>query len=315
MNAVKIMMIILTLILLFLVVNALYVVNEREQVVITQFGKPVGDPVYNPGLHIKVPIIQVVNRFEKRFLEWDGDADKLTTKDKRFIWVDVYARWRIEEPKLFLERLRDERSAQSRIDDILDGATREIIAKHKLVEVVRSTNRTPQSDEEMDEDIKTSFQTISTGRSQIEKMIFNAARNPIELLGIELLDFRFKRINYTEEVQREIDDRMISERKRIAEKYRSEGSGEMMRIMGEKERDLKKIISEAYRKAQIIIGEGDAEAVRIYAEAYNQSDESRKFYSFLKTMETYLDTFSSQDTLIMSTEGEYYKYLRDAAGQ
>jgi membrane protease subunit HflC len=309
------MMFLLTLILLFLAVNALYVVNEREQVVITQFGKPVGDPVYEPGLHIKVPIIQVANRFDKRFLEWDGHPNELTTKDKRFIWIDVFARWRIEDPKLFLERLRDERSAQSRLDDVLDGATREVIAKHKLVEVVRSTNRTPQTDEEMDEDIKTSFQTILVGRSKIEKMIFNASLKQIETYGIELLDFRFKRINYTDEVQRELDDRMISERKRIAEKYRSEGNGEMMRIMGEKERDLKKIISEAYRKAQVIIGEGDAEAVRIYAEAYNQSDESRKFYAFLKTMETYQDTFSSQDTLIMSTEGDYYRYLRDAAGK
>ena len=315
MKSIKVMLFLLTLIFLFLSVNALYVVNERDQVVITQFGKPVGDPVYEPGLHIKVPIIQVVNRFDKRFLEWDGHPNELTTKDKRFIWIDVFARWRIKDPKLFLERLRDERSAQSRLDDVLDGATREVIAKHKLVEVVRSTNRTPQTDEEMDEDIKTSFQTILVGRSKIEKMIFNASLKQIETYGIELLDFRFKRINYTDEVQRELDDRMISERKRIAEKYRSEGNGEMMRIMGEKERDLKKIISEAYRKAQVIIGEGDAEAVRIYAEAYNQSDESRKFYAFLKTMETYQDTFSSQDTLIMSTEGDYYRYLRDAAGE
>ena len=305
---------IMILIVLFLVMNALYVVNEQEQVVITQFGKPVGDSVTNSGLHIKVPIIQVVNRFDKRFLEWDGDPDELTTKDKRFIWIDVYARWSIVDPKLFLERLRDERSAQSRLDDVLDGATREVIAKHKLVEVIRSTNRTPESDEEMDEDIKTSFQIISNsvGRSKIEKMIFTNSLSQIETYGIDLLDFRFKRINYTEKVQKEVDDRMISERKRIAEKYRSEGNGEMMRIMGEKERELKRIISEAYRKSQVIVGEGDAEAVSIYAAAYNQNEASQEFFSFIKTMETYKETFTDKDTLIMSTDGDYYKYLRDA---
>jgi membrane protease subunit HflC len=293
----------------FVLANSLYVVNEAEQVVVTQFGKPTGQAVLTPGLKLKIPFIQKINRFDKRILEWDGDPDKVTTQDKRFIWVDVYARWRITDPKLFMERLRDERSAHSRLDDILDGTAKEVIAQHKLVEVIRSTNREPEVDGNMEEDIEVAFQPITVGRKNIEEIIFNTAKPPINNLGIELMDFRFKRINYTEDVQREIDDRMISERMRIAEKYRSEGSGEMMRIMGEKERELKRIMSGATKEAQTIIGEGDAEAVSIYAAAYNKSAESQEFYEFMKTLETYRTTFSSKDTLIMTTDNNYFKYL------
>ncbi|MDA3799603.1 MAG: protease modulator HflC [Kiritimatiellae bacterium] len=296
-------------VLIFVLANSVYTVNEAEQVVITQFGRPVGESVITPGLKFKTPFIQVVNRFDKRILEWDGDPDKVTTQDKRFIWVDVYARWKITNPKLFMERLTDERTAQSRLDDILDGTAREVIAQHKLVEVVRSTNREPEVDDNLEEDIEVEFEPIKIGRKKIEQIIFNAAKPQISNMGIELMDFRFKRINYTEDVQREIDDRMISERKRIAEKYRSEGNGEMMRIMGQKERELKRIMSGATKESQIIIGEGDAQAVSIYAAAYNKSAESREFFEFMKTLDTYKTTFSSKDTLIMTTDNSYFKYL------
>ena len=305
----KIFIGIIVVLSIFLLANSIYTVNEAEQVVITQFGRPIGESIITPGLKIKTPFIQTVNRFDKRILEWDGDPDKVTTQDKRFIWVDVYARWRITDPKLFMERLRDERSAQSRLDDILDGTAREVIAQHKLVEVIRSSNREPEVDDDTDEGIEVAFQPISVGRQKIEEMIFNSAKAPISNMGIELMDFRFKRINYTKDVQREIDDRMISERKRIAEKYRSEGNGEMMRIMGEKERELKRIMSQAHKEAETIIGEGDAQAVSIYAEAYNKSAESQEFFEFMKTLETYKTTFSSKDTLIMTTDNSYFKYL------
>jgi len=306
----KIFILVLIAVSIFLIANSLYTVNEAEQVVITQFGKPVGKPVLTPGLKLKTPFIQSVNRFDKRILEWDGDPDKVTTQDKRFIWVDVYARWKITNPKLFMERLTDERSAQSRLDDILDGTAREVIAQHKLVEVIRSSNREPEVDAgDLYEDIEVAFQPIKIGRKKIEQKIFDAAKPQISNMGIELMDFRFKRINYTEDVQREIDDRMISERKRIAEKYRSEGNGEMMRIMGEKERELKRIMSGASKEAQIIIGEADAQAVSIYAEAYNKNADSREFFEFMKTLDTYKTTFSSKDTLIMTTDNSYFKYL------
>ncbi len=306
----KIFILILIAASVFVSVNSLYTVNEAEQVVITQFGKPVGNAITTPGLKIKAPFVQIVNRFDKRILEWDGDPDKVTTQDKRFIWVDVYARWRIVNPKLFMERLKDEQSAQSRLDDILDGTAREVIAQHKLVEIIRSTNREPEVDaEESYEGIEVSFEPINVGRIKIEQIILNDSKETMSNMGIELMDFRFKRINYTKEVQKEIDDRMISERKRIAERYRSEGNGEMMRIMGQKERELKRIMSSATRDAQIIIGEADAQAVNIYAEAYNQSPESRDFFEFMKTLDTYKKTFSGKDTLIMTTDNSYFKYL------
>lgn len=306
----KVSVIFVVLVVVFLLGTSLYTVNEAEQVVITQFGRPVGAAVITPGLKFRLPFIQIVNKFDKRILEWDGDPDKVTTQDKRFIWVDVFARWRIADPKLFMERLRDEQSAQSRLDDILDGTAREVIANHKLVEVIRSSNREPEVDDVLNDDIQVIFQPISVGRDKIENMIFEAAKESVTNLGIELLDFRFKRINYTEDVQKKIDDRMISERKRIAEKYRSEGRGEMMRIMGEKERELKRIMSEANRQAQTIIGEGDAEAINIYAAAYNKNDQTREFYEFMKTLETYKSTFSDKDTLIMTTDNSYFKYLK-----
>ncbi len=293
--------------------NALYVVNEYEQVILTQFGKPVDAPVSTPGLKLRLPFIQKVHRFEKRFLEWDGDANQLPTKDKRFIWVDTYARWRITDPLLYFQRLRDERGAQTRLDDILDGETRNAIANHDLVELIRTSNRTPSRDEfEVEE---TSLDSIRVGREAIRSEVLAKSQLRTADLGIEILDVQFKRINYVQEVQAKVNERMISERRRIADRFRSEGEGEASRIRGEKERDLKRVQSEAYRRAQEIVGEADAEASRIYAEAFNRSADSRSFYEFLKSMEMYQGAFDSTTTLVLSTDGDFYKFLSDAAGK
>jgi membrane protease subunit HflC len=283
--------------------NSLYVVNEPEQVIITQFGRPVGDPVDRPGLKFKTPFIQKVHRFDKRFLEWDGDANQLPTRDKRFIWVDAYARWRISDPLLYFQRLRDERGAQTRLDDILDGETRNAIANHDLVEVIRSTNRQPE-DLDLDLEEQTTLDEIQAGRVNIQLTVLAAAQARVTDLGIEILDVRFKRINYVEEV------RMVAERRRIADRFRSEGQGEAQRISGEKDRELKSIQSEAYRKAQTIIGDADAEATRIFAEAYDRSADSRSVYEFIKTMEPFEMTIDENTALILSTEGDFTKYLR-----
>ena len=292
----------------YILLNALYTVSEVEQVIITQFGKPVGDPVTTPGLKIKVPILQKANFFDKRFLEWDGDPNEVPTKDKRFIYVDAYARWQITDPLKFFQRLRDERGAQSRLDDILDGETRNTVAKHELLEVVRSTNRPFEEDEFVEEAEK--FETVDFGRAALEQEVFNTASRRLEEgdLGIKILDFRFKRINYVEEVRREVYNRMISERQRIAEQYRSEGAGEAARISGDKERELKSITSEAYRQSQEIRGKADAEAADIYAGAYNKDPD---FYRFLKTMEVYRSAIDADTLLLLTTDGDFLRYLEN----
>lgn len=301
---------------LILLSSSAFVVNETEQVVITQFGKPVGKAIVDPGIHFKIPIIQEANFFDKRFLAWDGDPNQIPTKDKRFIWVDSYARWRITDPLLFFQRVRDERGAKTRLDDILDGTTRNAVANHNLVEIVRSTNRKLEISEDLEEVMDSDINLgIQYGRDKITRLIIEAAAPSLQVLGIELLDLRFKRINYVEEVQKKIYERMITERKRIADKFRSEGQGEAARIFGDKERDLKKIRSEAYRQAQEIKGKGDAEATRIYAAAYNQSAESRDFYQFLKTMDTYKTTLAEKDWLVLSTKGDFFKFLQNKSGK
>jgi membrane protease subunit HflC len=301
---------------LIVVMSSAFMVRETEQVIITQFGKPVGDPIVAPGIHFKIPIIQEANFFDRRFLEWDGSPNQIPTKDKRFIWVDTYARWRIKDPLLFFQRVRDERGAQSRLDDILDGETRNAIAKHYLVELVRSTNREQLSSEEFTAgEVTEGLAKIKFGRETITRSIIEVAAQRTLELGIELLDLRLKRINYVDEVQQKIFERMITERKRIADKYRSEGQGEASKILGDKERELKKIQSGAYRTAQEIIGKADAEAITIYAKAYNQSPESREFYRFLKTMETYKTTLSEKDWLVLSTKGDFFRYLQKQSGQ
>jgi len=284
--------------------GAFYVVTEREQVVITQFGEPIGDPVTTPGLKVKVPFIQKANYFDKRFLEWDGETNQIPTRDKRFIFVDSYARWQITDPLKFFQRLRDEYGAQSRLDDILDGETRNAIASANLIEVVRSSNREFAVVDEVDEESQ--VEGIEVGRVEIANQVLEAANTRTEDLGIVILDFQFKRINYVPEVRREVYNRMISERQRIAEKYRSEGAGEAARIAGEKERLLKEIESDAYRQAKEIRGKADAEATRIYAAAHNRDPD---FYRFLKSMETIKNTLDEDTTLLLGTDGEFLRYL------
>lgn len=286
--------------------GAAYVVNETQQVVITQFGEPVGQPVNTPGLHFKVPFVQDANYFDKRFLEWDGSPNQIPTKDKRFIWVDAYARWRISDPLLFFQRLRDERGAQSRLDDILDGETRNAIARNNLVELVRNTNRDP-ADVPIESEEETSvLEKIQLGRQALTREILATTAPRVKEFGIELLDFRFKRINYVEQVQKDVFQRMIAERKRVAERFRSEGAGEAARISGERERDLQRIQSEAYRTAQETRGKADAQAVRIYADAHSRD---ASFYGFMKSMETYEKAVDSKTILILTTQGELLRYF------
>jgi membrane protease subunit HflC len=287
--------------------GTLYVVDETQQVVITQFGEPKGDPVTTPGLKVRVPFIQKANYFDKRFLEWDGDPNEVPTRDKRFIHVDTYARWRITDPLKYFQRLRSELGAQSRLDDILDGETRNVIAKHDLIEVVRSSNREfTVSEEIVGEAAPETGEDVERGRKLLAEEVLQSAQARTADLGIEILDFRFKRINYVEEVRLEVYSRMISERNRIAEQFRSEGAGESARINGERERDLKEITSEAYRLAQGIKGRADAEAADIYARAYNRDAE---FYRFLKTMDVLRETLDTNTVLVLSTDSEFLRYL------
>ena len=291
---------------LILVGGSLFTVSEVEQVIITQFGEPVGDPITTPGLHFKVPFIQTANFFDKRFLEWDGDPNQIPTRDRRFIWVDTYARWRITDPLLFFQRLQNERGAQTRLDDILDGETRNAIARHDLIEVVRTSNRDPVEVEIGDDAEATILEPIEMGRQDIVDEILQAAAARTADLGIELLDLRLKRINYVEEVQRDVFLRMIAERQRIAEEFRSEGQGESARIGGERERDLAQIQSEAYRTAQELRGEADADATAIYAEAYNRDAD---FYAFTKSLETYELTMDPSTFFILGTDSELLRFL------
>jgi len=304
---------ILVIVGLIVLVSSSFIVNETEQAIITQFGKPVGDPIISPGVHFKIPIIQTVHFFEKRFLEWDGSPNQIPTKDKRFIWVDTYARWRIHDPLLYFQRVRDERGAHTRLDDILDGVTRNVIANNNLVEVIRSTNRQFEASTDIgDAQDSEANVRIELGRDKMTRLIIETASPRLKALGIEVLDLRLKRINYVEEVQIKIYERMITERKRIADQFRSEGQGEAAKILGDKERDLKKIQSEAYRTAQEIRGKADAEATTIYAAAYNQSSESRAFYRFLKTMDSYRNTLTEKDWLVLSTKGDFFKFLEQS---
>ena len=302
----NVMQIVVGIALLILLGQSAYTVTETEQVIITQFGEPVGDPVVTPGLHFKVPFVQRTNVFDKRFLEWDGSPNQVPTKDRRFIWVDTYARWHITDPLLFFQRLRDERGAQSRLDDVLDGETRNAVASHDLIELVRSTNRNPDDVLIDSEEEAVILETIERGREEITREILNTAAGRTADLGIELLDLRLKRINYVEEVQQDVFARMIAERQRVAEQFRSEGQGESARINGERERELAQIQSEAYRQAEELRGEADAEATRIYAEAYNRDAD---FYAFTKSLETYEETMDPSTIFILGTDSELLRFL------
>ncbi len=298
--------VIIVLGVLFVLSSATYQVHEVNQVIITQFGEPTGEPVTEPGLHFKIPFVQQTNYFEKRFLEWDGNPNQVPTKDKRFIWVDTYARWRIVDPLRFFQRLRDELGAQSRLDDILDGETRNAVARYDLIEIVRSTNRDPDTVQIESDEETAIFDEIQMGRQRIAAEILERAAGRTEDLGIELLDLRLKRINYVAEVQQDVFARMIAERQRIAAEFRSEGQGESARISGERERDLARITSEAYRTAEEIRGTADAEATSIYAAAYSRDPD---FYAFTKSLETYEETMDASTFFMLGTDSELLKYL------
>jgi len=302
---------ILSILVLILLAQSTYIVTEKEQVVLTQFGRPIGEAVTTPGLKFKTPFIQTANYFEKRYMEWDGDPNQVPTKDKKFIFVDTYARWQISDPLQFFKRLTNERGAQSRLDDILDGETRDYIANHNIEEAVRNTNRKPLSSGAISELIGDSLANIEVGRENIQNMILESANIQATELGVIILDFRFKRINYVKEVREQVYERMKSERYRIADKFRSEGQGEASRINGEKERELKTIQSEAFRQAEEIKGIADAEAASVYASAYDKNSSSRSFYGFLKSMETFRTTFDTNTSVILSTDSDLYRYLKE----
>ena len=295
--------------------SSLYTVSEVEQVIITQFGKPIGEPVTTAGLQIKVPFVQDVNPIDKRILEWDGNPSDMPTKDKLYISVDLFARWRITDPLQYFLRLRDERSAQSRLDDILGSETRNAVAKHELIEIIRTTkDRVPLRDTlltDAERDLEMgALVPIQKGRKLVEQEIFAAAADKVRVFGIELLDIRFKRINYNESVRPKIYDRMISERRQIAERFLSEGNGEAARIRGNRVRDLNKIQSEAYRQVEEIRGIADAKATEIYARAYNESPEAVAFYEFTRTMQSYKSLIAKNTTLVLSTDSDLFKFLK-----
>jgi len=303
-------------VVIYVLMSSIYTVNEVEQMIITQFGKPIGEPVTTAGLKVKLPFIQEVNPIDKRVLEWDGPPSDMPTKDKLYISVDLFARWRIIDPLQYFLRLRDERSAQSRLDDILGSETRNAVAKHELIEIIRTTkDRIPLRDALLTDAEQAldmgALVPIQKGRKLVEQEIFEAAAQKVEVFGIELLDIRFKRINYNESVRPKIYDRMISERRQIAERFLSEGNGEAARIRGNRVRDLNKIQSEAYRQVEEIRGVADAKATEIYANAYNQSPESVAFYEFTRTMQSYRLIIAANTTLILSTDSDLFKFLKE----
>jgi membrane protease subunit HflC len=290
-----------------------YTVSEQEQVIITQFGKTVGEPVRGAGFHSKLPFVQAVNRIDKRVLEWDGRASEMPTRDKLYIVVDTFGRWRINDPLQFFTRLRDERSALSRLDDIIGSEVRNAVAKHDLIEMVRTSKdrKTVVDTTLTPEEAKSAgLLPITVGRTAIEAEVVKQAAPKLKDFGIELIDVRFMRINYNTRVSSKIHDRMISERQQIASRFRSEGEGEAAKILGNREQELKRLESEAYREVQKIKGEADARATEIYARAYGSSPEAGEFYRFLRTMETYQKTLRSDTTLILSTDSDLFRYLK-----
>ncbi len=298
----------IVIIVLFVASGGVFVVNETQQVIITQFGKPVGKPIKQAGLHFKIPLIQKANFFENRWLEWDGDANQITTKDKKYIWVDSYARWRISDPLKFFETMMNEMGAQGRLDDIIGGETRVNVARFDLIELVRTSSR------KMNLTISAGAGAadqrdfhVKTGREKITRMILDKIKKVTPTYGIQLVDFRIKRLNYEKSVRAKVYERMISERQRIAEQYRSEGQGKKAEIIGKTQRELERIQSEAYRKSEEIKGKADAQATKIYADTYSKDPN---FYKFLKSLEALKATASKKQTLILSTDSEFYELMK-----
>ncbi len=309
---------VVAVILFILISNSFYKLGESEQAIITQFGRPVGGAIQNAGLHFKIPMIQALHRFEKRILNWDSSADQIPTADKKYIWLDTTARWRIIDPLRFYTSVGNVRGAQTRLDDIIDSASRDIVSSFVLVEVVRDSNRILDQRLEIaeadatvsggeEEEIEAIIEKVEIGREQLTKMILERASELVPQYGIELLDVQVKRLNYIEDVRKKVYERMISERQRIASKYRSEGEGKKAEIVGMKDKELNRIYSEAYRRSETLRGEADAQATKIYAQAYNQDPE---FYSFLKTLDVYKNTVGENNRVILTTDTELYRYLR-----
>ncbi|MFH0877648.1 MAG: protease modulator HflC [Candidatus Omnitrophota bacterium] len=309
----KLTSMLIALVLLGVLTGTLYTVDETQQVIITQFGEPIGEPIKNAGLQIKIPFIQVANYFDKRVLAWDGDPNQIPTKDKRYIFVDTTARWRIVDPLKFMQSVGNEIGAQARLDDIIDAATRDFVTSHELVETVRNSNRLLEkreeeaSEEEGDLFASEAIERIQVGRDALTRGILKQASGIMPQYGIELLDVRIKRINYVEDVRQKVYDRMISERKRAAEQYRSEGQGKKAEIEGQMSKELQEIQSIAKKKALMIMGEADAKATTVYADAYNKDPE---FYSFLRTLEAYRDSINPSTTMVLTTDSEYYHFLK-----
>lgn len=303
--------IVIIIFILILLGNTLYTLSESEQAIITQFGKPIGGAVTKAGLHVKAPFIHALHRFEKRILIWDGSADQIPTADKKYIWLDTTARWKITDPLLFYQSMGNIRGAQSRLDDIIDSAARDVVSSHPLIEVVRNTNRLLQRsavDLEEEEGVEFEIDEIQLGREKLIGEILTRASELVPQYGLTLLDVQVKRLNYIEDVQKKVFERMISERQRIASKYRSEGEGKKAEIIGTMERELNKIYSEAYKRSQEIRGEADGKATKIYADAYKLDPE---FYSLLKTLDIYRGAIGENSKAILTTESDIYRYLKD----
>ncbi len=304
------------IIILILIIGSLsvYTVDETEQVVITQFGKPIGEPIQDPGIKFKIPYY-TATVFPKNLLEWDGDPDQIPTLDKTFIWVDTFSRWKIVDPLKYFETLNNELAAQARLDDILNSTIRNLITSNPLIETVRNTDRRLETDT-FDAGIEESkkddlFQSVVTGRAKIARKILDEAQPKLEEFGIQLVDVKIKRLNYEEEVQKSVYGRMIAERKQIAEKFRSEGQGEARKIEGDREKEMKRITSEAYKTSEEIKGKADAEATLIYAKAFGKDPE---FYSFLQTLDIYKQSIGKDSSLVLSTDSEFLKYFKGYQG-
>jgi membrane protease subunit HflC len=310
--------IVVVAVLLIIAINlCFYNVSETEQVILTQFGKTVGQPINEAGMKFKWPFVQTVNRIDKRILEWDGRASEMPTRDKLYIVVDTFGRWRISDPTQYFTRLRDERSALSRLDDIIGSEVRNAVAKHDLIEIVRtdkdrkaSADAAPVAD---DAGQINQLLPITLGRTALEKEIVEKSAPKLKDFGVELIDVRFMRVNYNTGVSAKIHERMVSERQQIASRFRSEGEGEAAKILGSKERDLRQIESESYRQVQIIKGEADAKASEIYARAYGGSAEAAEFHQFLRTMESYRKTLDKDTTLLLSTDSDLFRYLKQSS--
>jgi membrane protease subunit HflC len=302
------------LIVAVLLSKPFYTVDETEQVIITQFGRAIGGAVTEPGLHFKLPVIQKANYFPKNLLEWDGDPGQIPTKDKTFIWVDAFARWRIVDPLMFYKAVNNERAAQKKLDDILDAATYNFVTSHHLIEVVRNSNRLMKSEKVttvgLPEKLGKQVQ-LKLGRQKMTRGILEQAAPKIKGFGIEIVDFRIKRVNYVEEVRKEVYERMIAERRQISERFRSEGKGESKKIEGDQQKELRRIQSEAYRKVEETKGKADGEATKIYADALNKDPE---FYSFVKTLEIYRTALDENTMVLLSTNSDFYKYLKEYKG-